>query len=88
MAETNRLETRILLRYATYSQWMNSDLILLPGEAAVAAFPRASTINNTDDTLNVFVTNNRDFSNEQTTITTHFKTFEKNAPLTNKILCF
>ena len=45
---------------------------------------KTSTINNTDDTLNVFVTNNRDFSNEQTSITTHFKTFEKNAPLNNK----
>ena len=40
---------------------------------------KTSTINNTDDTSNVFLTNNRDFSNEQTTIT-HFKTFEKNAP--------
>jgi len=38
MAE-NRLETRILLRYATYSQWMNSSLILQMGETAVAAFP-------------------------------------------------
>ena len=48
MAE-NRLETRILLRYATYSQWMNSSVILLPGEVAIAAFTRLSTINNTDD---------------------------------------
>lgn len=39
MAE-NVLETRILLRYGTYSQWMNSNVILKVGEAAVAAFPR------------------------------------------------
>lgn len=38
MAE-NRLETRILLRYATYTQWMTSEVILQPGEAAVAIFP-------------------------------------------------
>jgi hypothetical protein len=38
MAE-NVLETRILLRYGTYSQWMNSDVILMKGEAAIAAFP-------------------------------------------------
>ncbi len=49
MAE-NVLETRILLRYATFSQWMNSDVILKPGEAAVAAFPRINTLLNTDDT--------------------------------------
>ena len=45
----HRIETKILLRYATYSQWMSSDLILLPGEAAVAYFPRTSTLTNTDD---------------------------------------
>lgn len=39
MAE-NILETKIQLRYGTYSQWMNSDLILLQGEAAICAFPR------------------------------------------------
>ena len=43
MAE-NRLETRILLRYATYNQWMASDVILQPGEAAIAAFPSSSPI--------------------------------------------
>lgn len=48
MAE-NILETRILLRYATFSQWMNSDVILKKGEAAVAAFPRINTLLNTDD---------------------------------------
>lgn len=37
MAE-NRLETRILLRYATYEQWMNSRVILQLGETAIAAF--------------------------------------------------
>lgn len=45
----HRIETKILLRYATYSQWMNSELILLPGEAAIAVFPRTSTMLNTDD---------------------------------------
>ena len=35
----NRLETRILLRYDTYSRWMSSDLILALGEVALAAFP-------------------------------------------------
>lgn len=38
MAE-NRLETKILLRYATYNSWMNSSVILRAGETAVAAFP-------------------------------------------------
>lgn len=51
MAE-NRLETRILLRYGTYSQWMNSDVILMQGEAAICAFPTSNTIvpsNNTPE---------------------------------------
>lgn len=39
MAE-NVLETIIQLRYGTYSQWMNSDVILKTGEAAICAFPR------------------------------------------------
>lgn len=43
MAE-NVLETRIMLRYGTYSQWMNSDVILRQGEAAVCAFPRERVI--------------------------------------------
>lgn len=43
MAE-NVLETRILLRYGTYSQWMNSNVILRLGEAAIAAFPRERVI--------------------------------------------
>ncbi len=38
MAE-NVLETRIQLRYGTYSQWMNSNTILKQGEAAICAFP-------------------------------------------------
>lgn len=49
MAE-NILETRILLRYDTYSNWMNSNVILKPGEAAIAAFPKRKTIANSDDT--------------------------------------
>jgi len=43
MAE-NVLETKIRLRYGTYSQWMNSDVILLLGEAAICAFPRNRVI--------------------------------------------
>lgn len=43
MAE-HTLETRILLRYGTYSQWMNSETILKLGEAAVCAFPQNRTI--------------------------------------------
>lgn len=35
----NRLNTRILLRYDKYSRLMTSDVILQPGEMAVAAFP-------------------------------------------------
>ena len=42
------LETRILLRYATYGQWMNSDVILKLGEAAIAAFPNRRTIANSN----------------------------------------
>lgn len=41
MAE-KRLQTQILLRYATYEQWMNSEIILGPGEVAIAAFPNES----------------------------------------------
>ena len=47
MAE-HTLETRILLRYGTYSDWMNSDVILKVGEAAIAAFPYQNTIANSD----------------------------------------
>lgn len=47
MAE-NVLETRILLRYGTYSQWMNSDVILMQGEAAICAFPYSNTIVSSD----------------------------------------
>ena len=43
MAE-NVLETRILLRYGTYSQWMNSNVILKLGEAAICAFPNDRAI--------------------------------------------
>lgn len=43
MAE-HTLETRILLRYGTYTQWMNSDIILKVGEAAVCSFPRNRVI--------------------------------------------
>lgn len=40
----NRLETKIQLRYGTYSEWMNSDVILLQGEAAICSFPQDRVI--------------------------------------------
>jgi len=43
MANDNRLTVTILLRYDTYSNWMNSDLILGAGEAAIAAFPNLNS---------------------------------------------
>ena len=35
----NVLETQILLRYGTYTQWMSSSVILGVGEAAICSFP-------------------------------------------------
>lgn len=49
MAE-NVLETRILLRYDTLSNWMSSNLILRQGEAAIASVTNARTIDGTDST--------------------------------------
>ena len=49
MAE-NVLETRIQLRYGTYSQWMNSDVILKQGEAAICAFPNETVIDSLSNT--------------------------------------
>ena len=49
MAE-NVLAAHLLLRYDTYSNWMNSNTILMTGEAAVAIFPRMTTIARTDIT--------------------------------------
>ena len=43
MAE-HTIETRILLRYDTYSNWMNSNVILKQGEAAIASFSHDRTI--------------------------------------------
>ena len=43
MAE-HTIETRILLRYDTYSRWMNSNTILKQGEAAICAFPTGNAI--------------------------------------------
>ena len=43
MAE-NRLDTIIQLRYGTYAQWMNSDVILRAGEAAICTFSQNRTI--------------------------------------------
>lgn len=48
MAE-HTIETRILLRYDTLSNWLNSTVILKPGEAAVAAAPFSYTIEGTND---------------------------------------
>ena len=48
MAE-NVLETRIQLRYGTYSQWMNSSTILKQGEAAICAFPQNTAIESFSD---------------------------------------
>ena len=44
------LETRILLRYGTFTQWMNSEVILRQGEAAIVAFPSRNTLVSSDDT--------------------------------------
>ena len=49
MAE-NILETRIQLRYGTYSQWMNSSVILKQGEAAVCSFPQDRVIDSLSNT--------------------------------------
>lgn len=49
MGNDNVLETRILLRYGTYSQWSSKNTLLKKGEAAVVIFPYTNTINNTDD---------------------------------------
>lgn len=49
MAE-NIIETRIMLRYGTYSQWMNSDVILKAGEAAVCAFPSSRVLESLSNT--------------------------------------
>jgi hypothetical protein len=43
MAE-HTLETIIMLRYGTYAEWMNSDVILQVGEAAICAFPNNRTL--------------------------------------------
>lgn len=48
MAEEHQIEARILLRYDTYSNWMNSTTILKKGEAAIAAFLYQNTITNSD----------------------------------------
>ena len=50
MAE-HMIETRILLRYDTYSNWMNSTTILKQGEAAVCAFPRNRVIEDLSNSI-------------------------------------
>ena len=49
MAE-HMIETRILLRYDTLSNWMASELILKQGEVAVAKIPYGTTIGSSDHT--------------------------------------
>lgn len=44
------LETRLLLRYATYTDWMNSDLILKKGEPAIVSFPGQRVIDELSNT--------------------------------------
>jgi len=44
------LETRILLRYDNYNNWMNSNLILKQGEMAVASVTNARTIEESNST--------------------------------------
>ena len=48
MAE-HMIETRILLRYDTLSNWLNSTVILKPGEAAIAAATNNNTIGSSND---------------------------------------
>ena len=48
MAE-HTIETRILLRYDTLSNWLTSTVILKPGEAAIAVSTFDTTIGNTND---------------------------------------
>lgn len=47
MAE-HTIETRILLRYDTLSNWMNSNVILKQGEAAIAVAPLSYTLEDTN----------------------------------------
>lgn len=47
MAE-NTIAARILLRYATYNQWMNSNEVLKVGEAAICSFPNSHSIGDTN----------------------------------------
>jgi hypothetical protein len=49
MAE-HTIETRILLRYDTFSRWMNSNVILKIGEAAIASFPNNRVIDSLSNT--------------------------------------
>ena len=44
MANNNVLTSIIQLRYGTYAEWMNSDVVLLRGEPALCAFPSNRTI--------------------------------------------
>lgn len=46
----NVLETRIQLRYGTYSEWMKSRVILKKGEAAICTFPQSNVIENMSNT--------------------------------------
>lgn len=49
MAE-HTIETRILLRYDTYTNWMNSNVILKKGEAAICSFPSERVVDQLSNT--------------------------------------
>lgn len=63
------LETRILLRYGTYGQWLNSNVILKIGEPGIATFPNDRSImqrysdimpENTPPAIGIKIGNGRD----------------------------
>lgn len=49
MAE-HTIETRILLRYDTFTNWMNSNTILKQGEAAICSFPNERVVDQLSNT--------------------------------------
>ena len=62
MAE-HRIETKILLRYATYNQWLESYVILKEGEAAVAIFPDTNP-NNPPKAIGIKIGDGRHYFDE------------------------
>ena len=59
-----RLPVNILLRYSTYSQWMGSDVILQPGEMAVATFPDLTSSSNPPRAFGIKIGDGRRFFDE------------------------